>query len=66
MSLLAPISPADNARPFDGAEPRFAALRFELVAFLLIVATFAAVLLKDVVIDREFAIQSATLSRYGR
>ena len=66
MSALIPISPADDSGPLDGAEPRFAALRFELVAFLLIVATFAAILLKDVVIDRQFAIQPATLSRYGR
>ncbi|MBW8883138.1 MAG: hypothetical protein JF615_17505, partial [Asticcacaulis sp.] len=44
----------------------FTALRFELAAFLLIVATFAAVLLKDVVIDRHFAIDRATLSRYAR
>jgi len=66
MTALAPLSPEDCAPPTDAAESRFATLRFELAAFLLIVATFAAVLLKDVVIDRQFAIQPATISRYGR
>lgn len=66
MTLLAPLAPADQAELLDGREPRFSALRFELVAFLLIVATFGAVLLKDIVIDREFGIGAATISRYGR
>jgi signal transduction histidine kinase len=64
MNALAPLSP-DGGAEFTG-ESRFASLRFELIAFLLIVATFAAVLLKDVVIDREFAIGRATISRYDR
>jgi len=66
MTALTPLTPEEQAPPSDMAEPRFAALRFELAAFLLIVATFGAILLKDVVIDRQFAIQPATLSRYGR
>ena len=66
MTALGPISAGDRVQPLDAIEPRFTALRFELAAFLLIVATFAAVLLKDLVIDRQFAIQPATLSRYGR
>ena len=65
MTALAPIAPGDRAG-MPGPEPRFARLRFELVAFLLIVATFAAVLLKDMVVDREFSIQPATISRYER
>jgi len=65
MTLLTTLSPANEGHP-DSAESRFGLLRFELVAFLLIVATFAAVLLKDVVVDREFAIHQATLSRYSR
>lgn len=66
MTVLAPLAPEDRADLLGGAEPRFSALRFELIAFLLIVATFGAVLLKDVVIDREFGIGPATISRYGR
>jgi len=64
MKALAPLSPEGGAE--IPGESRFSALRFELVAFLLIVATFAAVLLKEVVIDREFAIGRATISRYNR
>jgi len=66
MTVLAPLAPEDRADLLGGAEPRFSALRFELVAFLLIVATFGAVLLKDLVVDREFGIGPATISRYGR
>ena len=65
MTVLAPLAPDDRAALRD-AEPRFSALRFELAAFLLIVATFAAVLFKDLVVDREFAITPATISRYER
>jgi len=65
MTALTPLVP-DRAQSAGASEPRFSALRFELAAFLLIVATFAAVLLKDVVIDRHFAIDRATLSRYSR
>ena len=66
MTVLAPLAPGDRAQLLGKAEPRFSALRFELAAFLLIVATFAAVLLKDLVVDREFAITPATVSRYER
>ena len=66
MTALAPLPPEDRFPPHVPGESRFVALRFELAAFLLIVATFAAVLLKDVVIDRQFAIQAATVSRYSR
>jgi len=65
MTALKPIAPGDLAG-MPGTETRFTRLRFELVAFLLIVATFAAVLLKDMVVDREFSIQPATISRYER
>jgi signal transduction histidine kinase len=53
-------------RLVDATEPRFALLRFELITFLLIVATFGAVLLKDAIIDRHFAIGEATVSHYSR
>jgi signal transduction histidine kinase len=66
MTALASVSPEDRADLPGGTESRFLRLGFELTAFLLIVATFAAVLLKDLVIDREFGIGPATLSRYGR
>lgn len=65
MTALAPLISAKPTDPLDG-EPRFFTLRFELIAFLLIVATFAAVLFKDFVVDREFAITPATISRYER
>ena len=65
MTALAPIASGDIAS-LPAGETRFARLRFELVAFLLIVLTFAAVLLKDMVVDREFAIGPATVSRYER
>lgn len=66
MTVLAPLAAEDRADLFSGGEPRFSALRFELIAFLLIVATFGAVLFKDLVVDREFGIGPATISRYGR
>ena len=66
MTLLAPLAPEDRADLLGDGEPRLSALRFELMAFLMIVATFGAVLLKDLVIDREFGIGPATISRYGR
>jgi len=48
------------------AEPAAPRLWFELAAFLLIVATFGAVLFKDLIVDRHFAINPATISRYTR
>ena len=48
------------------AETSFLALRFELIAFLLIVLTFAAVLLRGAIVDRHFAIGPATIARYSR
>jgi signal transduction histidine kinase len=53
----------DGARFVEPAAPR---LRFELVAFLLIVATFGAVLFKDLIVDRHFTINRATIPRYTR
>ncbi len=41
-------------------------IRFELAAFLLIVATFGAVLFKDVIVDHHFAIDADTVARYTR
>jgi signal transduction histidine kinase len=66
MTVLTPLAADRRGELPGGAESRFSALRFELVAFLLIVATFGAVLLKDMVVDREFGIGPATISRYGR
>jgi len=66
MTVLTPLAPEDRAELIGDGERRFSALRFELVAFLLIVATFGAVLLKDLVVDREFGIGPTTISRYGR
>ena len=47
-------------------EPSLRGLRFELIAFLLIILTFAAVLLRGAIIDRHFAIGPATIFRYSR
>jgi len=66
MTVLTPLAPEDRATLLGSGEPRFSALRFELIAVLLIVATFAAVLFKDLVVDREFGIGPATISRYDR
>ena len=66
MTVLTPLAPEDRAELLGSGEPRFSALRFELIAVLLIVATFGAVLFKDLVVDREFGISSATISRYSR
>ena len=66
MTVLTPLAPEDRATLLGSGEPLFSALRFELIAFLLIVATFGAVLLKDMVVDREFGIGPATISRYSR
>lgn len=52
--------------PGEAGETSFAALRFELIAFLLIVLTFAAVLLRGAIVDRHFAVGPATISRYSR
>lgn len=41
-------------------------IRFELAAFLLIVATFGAVLFKDLIVDHHFAINADTVARYTR
>lgn len=57
------LIPGDGARLVEPAAPR---LRFELAAFLLIVATFGAVLFKDLIVDRHFAINQATIPRYTR
>ena len=48
------------------ADTSVLALRFELIAFLLIVLTFAAVLLRGAIVDRHFAIGPTTISRYSR
>jgi len=66
MTVLTPLAPEDRAELLGSGEPRFSALRFELIAVLLIVATFSAVLFKDLVVDREFGISPATISRYSR
>jgi len=46
-------------------ERRFRALGFELIAFLLIVLTFAAVLLRDAIVERHIAIDPVTITRYS-
>lgn len=53
--------PADRAGA--SGTPR---IRFELAAFLLIVATFGAVLFKDLIVNRHFAIDADTIARYTR
>ena len=47
-------------------EPSFRGIRFELIAFLLILLTFAAVLLRGAIVDRHFAIGPSTIPRYSR
>jgi signal transduction histidine kinase len=56
------LTPASRAQPAS----RLSALRFELAAFLLIVLTFAAVLLRGAVVDRHFGVGPATVARYSR
>jgi len=47
-------------------EPRIVALRFELIVFLLLVATFAAILFQSAIVERRLTIDSTSISRYGR
>jgi hypothetical protein len=56
------LTPASRAQPAS----RLSALRFELAAFLLIVLTFAAVLLRGAVVDRHFGVRPATVARKWR
>ena len=44
--------------------PRFALLRVELIVCLLLVATFAAILFKGVIVDRHLSVNSASISQY--
>jgi signal transduction histidine kinase len=62
----AAMSEKASADLIEGAETPVSALRFELIAFLLIVLTFAAVLLRGAIVDRHFTVGPATISRYSR
>jgi signal transduction histidine kinase len=46
------------------AEPR--SLRFEIIVFLLLVATFAAVLFKGAIVERAMAVNGDNISHYTR
>ena len=46
------------------AEPR--SFRFELIVFLLLVATFAAVLFKGAIVERRIAVNADNISHYAR
>jgi signal transduction histidine kinase len=60
------VPAADVASAPMLAEPRIVALRFELIVFLLLVATFAAILFQGAIVERRLTIDSVSISRYGR
>jgi signal transduction histidine kinase len=59
-------SAADFTSAAMPAEPRIVALRFELIVFLLLVATFAAILFQGAIVERRLTIDSTSISRYSR
>ena len=46
--------------------PRFALLRVEMIVFLLLIATFAAIIFKGTIIDRHMSVNLVTVGRYTR
>lgn len=60
------IKPIGMAEPGPAAQPLRFGLGFELVVFLLLVATFAAVLFKDAIVDRRFTVDHRNIARFDR
>jgi signal transduction histidine kinase len=61
-------TPQTNASgaPADTLQPLRFGLRFELAVFLLLVATFAAVLFKDSIVDHRFTIDASNIGSFNR
>jgi signal transduction histidine kinase len=59
-----PVATIADRKAAHLADPWRGALRFELIAFLLLVATFAAILFKDAIVERRFSLNPATIAQY--